>query len=63
MNGLNDYTKGVTTGVYKALEGSAYTLEVVQVNYDAAQELSAAEAFLAKAAQAVAVRLISRRVN
>ncbi len=48
LNGLNDYTKGVTTGVYKALEGSAYTLEVVQVNYDAAQELSAAEAFLAK---------------
>ncbi len=48
LNGLNEYTKGVTTGVYKALEGSAYTLEVVQVNYDAAQELSAAEAFLAK---------------
>ena len=48
LNGLNDYTKGVTTGVYKALEGTAYTLEVVQVNYDAAQELSAAEAFLAK---------------
>lgn len=22
LNGLNDYTKGVTTGVYKALEGS-----------------------------------------
>lgn len=48
LNGLNDYTKGVTTGVYKALEGTAYTLEVVQVNYDAAQELSAAEAFVAK---------------
>ena len=48
LNGLNDYTKGVTTGVYKALEGTKYTLEVVQVNYDAAQELSAAEAFLAK---------------
>ncbi len=48
LNGLNEYTKGVTTGVYKALAGSAYTLEVVQVNYDAAQELSAAEAFLAK---------------
>ena len=48
LNGLNDYTKGVTTGVYKALEGTNYTLEVVQVNYDAAQELSAAEAFLAK---------------
>ena len=48
LNGLNDYTKGVTTGVYKALEGTAYTLEVVQVNYDAAQELTAAEAFIAK---------------
>lgn len=48
LNGLNDYTKGVATGVYKALEGTKYTLEVVQVNYDAAQELSAAEAFLAK---------------
>lgn len=48
LNGLNDYTKGVTTGVYKALEGTKYTLEVVQVNYDAAQELSAAEAFIAK---------------
>ena len=48
LNGLNEYTKGVTTGVYKALEGTKYTLEVVQVNYDAAQELSAAEAFLAK---------------
>ena len=48
LNGLNDYTKGVTTGVYKALEGTSYTLEVVQVNYDAAQELAAAEAFLAK---------------
>jgi ABC-type sugar transport system substrate-binding protein len=48
LNGLNDYTKGVATGVYKALEGTEYTLEVVQVNYDAAQELAAAEAFLAK---------------
>ncbi|HRE02562.1 MAG TPA: sugar ABC transporter substrate-binding protein [Ilumatobacteraceae bacterium] len=48
LNGLNDYTKGVTTGVYKALENTKYTLEVVQVNYDAAQELAAAEAFLAK---------------
>jgi len=48
LNGLNDYTKGVTTGVYKALEGSGYDLEVVQVNYDAAQELAAAEAFIAK---------------
>lgn len=48
LNGLNDYTKGVTTGVYKALEGSGYDLEVVQVNYDSAQELAAAEAFIAK---------------
>lgn len=48
LNGLNDYTKGVTTGVYKALEGTGYDLEVVQVNYDAAQELAAAEAFIAK---------------
>lgn len=48
LNGLNDYTKGVATGVYKALEGTGYSLEVVQVNYDAAQELAAAEAFLAK---------------
>lgn len=48
LNGLNDYTKGVATGVYKALSGTKYTLEVVQVNYDAAQELSAAESFLAK---------------
>jgi len=48
LNGLNEYTKGCTTGVYKALEGTDYDLEVVQVNYDAAQELSAAEAFLAK---------------
>ena len=48
LNGLNDYTKGVTTGVYKALEGTKYSLEVVQVNYDATQELSAAEAFIAK---------------
>ena len=30
LNGLNDYTKGVATGVYKALEGTKYTLEVVQ---------------------------------
>ena len=48
LNGLNDYTKGVATGVYKALEGTKYTLEVVQVNYDATQELAAAEAFIAK---------------
>jgi ribose transport system substrate-binding protein len=48
LNGLNDYTKGVATGVYKAIEGTKYTLEVVQVNYDSAQELSAAEAFIAK---------------
>lgn len=48
LNGLNDYTKGVTTGVYKALEGTDYDLEVVQVNYDAAEELAAAEAFIAK---------------
>ena len=41
LNGLNDYTKGVATGVYKAIEGTKYTLEVVQVNYDSAQELSA----------------------
>ncbi|MEO6126593.1 MAG: sugar ABC transporter substrate-binding protein [Ilumatobacteraceae bacterium] len=48
LNGLNEYTKGVATGVYKAIEGTKYTIEVVQVNYDAAQELAAAEAFLAK---------------
>ena len=34
--------------MYKALEGSGYDLEVVQVNYDAAQELAAAEEFIAK---------------
>lgn len=50
LNGLNDYTRGVATGVYKALEDTKFTLEVVQVNYDSSQELSAAEAFLAKGA-------------
>lgn len=50
LNGLNDYTKGVTTGAYKALEGTGYDLEVIQGNYDAAQELANAEAFVAKGA-------------
>jgi ribose transport system substrate-binding protein len=48
LNGLNEYTKGVATGAYKALEGTEYELQVVQVNYDAAEELAAAESFVAQ---------------
>jgi ABC-type sugar transport system substrate-binding protein len=48
LNGLNEYTKGVATGVYKALEGTDFELQVVQGNYDAAEELAAAESFVAQ---------------
>jgi ribose transport system substrate-binding protein len=48
LNGLNEYTKGVATGAYRALEGTDFELKVTQVNYDAAAELAAAEAFLAE---------------
>ena len=56
LNGLNDYTKGVATGVYKALEGTKYTLEVVQGDYDAGKELASAEAFLAKGAVGLVIQ-------
>ncbi len=34
LNGLNDYTRGVATGAYAALEGTDFELQVVQGNYD-----------------------------
>jgi len=56
LNGLNDYTRGVATGVYKALEGTEYELSVVQANYDAATELANIENFLAQGAVGVIIQ-------
>lgn len=56
LNGLNDYTRGVATGVYKALEGTGYELSVVQAGYDAATELANIENFLAQGAVGVVIQ-------
>ena len=56
LNGLNDYTRGVATGVYKALEGTGYELSVVQANYDAAAELANIENFLAQGAVGIIIQ-------
>ena len=56
LNGLNDYTRGVATGVYKALEGTEYELTVVQANYDAAAELANIENFLTQGAVGVIIQ-------
>jgi ABC-type sugar transport system substrate-binding protein len=56
LNGLNDYTRGVATGVYKALEGTEFELSVVQANYDAATELANIENFLAQGAVGVVIQ-------
>jgi ABC-type sugar transport system substrate-binding protein len=56
LNGLNDYTRGVATGVYKALEGTEYELTVVQANYDAATELANIENFLTQGAVGVIIQ-------
>ena len=40
LNGLNDYTRGVATGAYAALEGTDFELQVVQGNYDPGEELA-----------------------
>ena len=56
LNGLNDYTRGVVTGVYKAFEGTEYEISTVQANYDAAAELANIENFLAQGAVGIVIQ-------
>lgn len=56
LNGLNDYTRGVATGAYKALEGTDFELQVVQGNYDPSAELANIENFLAQGAVGVVIQ-------
>ncbi len=56
LNGLNDYTRGVATGAYKALEGTDFELQVIQGNYDPGEELANIENFLAQGAVGVVIQ-------
>ena len=56
MNGLNDYTRGVATGAYRALEGTDFELSVVQGNYDPGEELANIENFLAQGAVGIVIQ-------
>ena len=56
LNGLNDYTRGVVTGVYKAFEGTDYEVSAVQANYTAETELANIENFLAQGAVGVVIQ-------
>lgn len=56
LNGLNDYTRGVATGAYAALEGTDFELQVVQGNYDPGEELANIENFLAQGAVGIVIQ-------
>jgi ribose transport system substrate-binding protein len=56
LNGLNDYTRGVVTGVYKAFEGTDFEVSAIQANYSAETELSNIENFLAQGAVGVVIQ-------
>jgi len=56
LNGLNDYTRGVVTGVYKAFEGTDFEVSAVQANYTAETELANIENFLAQGAVGVVIQ-------
>lgn len=56
LNGLNDYTRGVATGAYKALEGTDFDLQVIQGNYDPGEEFANIENFLAQGAVGVVIQ-------
>lgn len=48
LNGVVEYTKGVASGVYEALEGTGYDLVVVQANFDAGTETANLESLVAQ---------------
>jgi ABC-type sugar transport system substrate-binding protein len=56
LNGLNDYTRGVTTGAYAALEGTDFDLQVIQGNYNPGEELANIENFLAQGAVGIVIQ-------
>ncbi|MFN3217242.1 MAG: sugar ABC transporter substrate-binding protein [Acidimicrobiales bacterium] len=56
LNGLNDYTRGVATGAYAALEGTDFELQVIQGNYDPGEELANIENFLAQGAVGIVIQ-------
>jgi len=56
LNGLNDYTRGVTTGAYQALDGTDFELQVIQGNYDPGEELANIENFLAQGAVGIVIQ-------
>lgn len=56
LNGLNDYTRGVVTGVHKAFEGTDFEVSTVQANYTAETELANIENFLAQGAVGVVIQ-------
>jgi ribose transport system substrate-binding protein len=48
LNGLVEYTKYVTQGVAKAIEGTEYELKVVQANFDVQTELKNLESLVSQ---------------
>lgn len=48
LNGLVEYTKQVTQGVAKAMEGTEYELKVVQANFDVQTELKNLESLISQ---------------
>lgn len=56
LNGLVDYTKGVASGVYEALDGSGYDLIVLQANFDAATETANLENLIAQGVKGLIIQ-------
>jgi ribose transport system substrate-binding protein len=56
LNGLVEYTKGVASGVYQALDGSGYDLVVLQANFDAATETANLENLIAQGVKGLVIQ-------
>lgn len=56
LNGLVEYTKGVASGVYEALDGTGFELIVVQANFDAATETANLENLIAQGVKGLIIQ-------
>ncbi|WP_433496723.1 sugar ABC transporter substrate-binding protein [Sphaerimonospora sp. CA-214678] len=56
LNGLVEYTKYVTQGVAKAIEGTAYNLKILQANFDVQTELKNLESLVSQGVAGLVVQ-------
>jgi ABC-type sugar transport system substrate-binding protein len=56
LNGLVPYTQCVTTGVYKALEGTAYEVVVLEAQFQTAKELANIENLVNQGVDAIVIQ-------